>query len=110
LASAYASMFWGELRVVSSRGASPAPALIGQKAKPSTVDRACEATEEIAAAAIYHQPRRFMPAGFSMVFAALRGGPVGFDGAGFVPTSLDAFDAVGAANRDAHRCSRRLWM
>jgi hypothetical protein len=84
-------MFWGELKVVSSRGASPAR----------------EATEEIAAAATCHQTRRFVPAGFSLVVAALRGGPVGFDGAGFVPTSFDTF---GAVNRDAHRCSTRLWM
>jgi hypothetical protein len=49
-----------------------------------------------------------MPAGFSLVFAALRGGPVGFDGVDFVPTSFDVFDAVGAVNRDAHRLSRRL--
>jgi hypothetical protein len=49
-----------------------------------------------------------MSAGFSLDFAALGGGRVGFGGAGFVPMSLDAFDAAGAVNRDAHRCSRRL--
>jgi hypothetical protein len=48
------------------------------------------------------QARRFNPAG--LVFSSRR---IGFDDAGFVPTS---FNPAGLANRDAHRCSKRLRM
>jgi hypothetical protein len=41
-------MFWGELRVLSSSEDGPVPTLIDQKAKPSTVARACETAEAIA--------------------------------------------------------------
>jgi hypothetical protein len=50
-----------------------APAPIGQKKEPAMAGRSFEAVEEIAGAATCHQPRRFTPAGFSLVLAALRG-------------------------------------
>jgi hypothetical protein len=107
LASAHASMFWGELRLLSSSEGKPC-ACTNRSETINGWGRACEAAEEIATAAICQQSRRFVLAGFSLVFATLGSGPVGFDGVGFVPISFDAFDAVIAVNRDAHRCSRRL--